>query len=174
MPTLSIDIETYSSVDLLKSGVYAYTQAKDFEVLLFAFAFDDQPVKIIDLASGEEIPKEVNNALWDTQIIKTAFNANFERTCLAKHFKAPMPPEQWRCTAVHALTLGLPGNLDGVAKAMKLDAQKDASGKALIKYFSVPCKPSKTNGQRTRNLPEHDPEKWARFKAYCVQDVEVE
>lgn len=174
MPVLSIDIETYSSVDLIKSGVYAYVESPDFEILLFAYAFDDDPVQVVDLVSGERLPDPVAKAMQNPDIIKTAFNANFERTCIAKHFDWKQPPEQWRCTAVHALTLGLPGNLDGVAKAMKLDAQKDAAGKALIRYFSIPCKPTKTNGQRTRNLPEHAPAKWEEYKAYCVQDVVVE
>ncbi|MBZ5212946.1 DNA polymerase [Bacillus paralicheniformis] len=174
MNTLSIDIETYSSVDLLKSGVYAYTEAPDFEILLFAYAWDDEPTKIVDLAQGENLPYEVMSALVSSKLIKKAFNANFERVCIAKHFNLLLPINQWRCTAVHATTLGLPGNLDGVAKVLKLEAQKDASGKSLIRYFSVPCKPTKTNGGRTRNLPEHDPEKWEQFKAYCVQDVEVE
>jgi DNA polymerase bacteriophage-type len=188
MKTLAIDIETYSSVDLKTSGVYAYTNAPDFEVLLFAYAFDDEPVTVIDLASGEELPTKVVNALTDPGIIKTAFNANFERTCIAKDMlnqaishgiEAPeedfiLDPHQWRCTAVHALTLGLPGHLDGVAKSLKLDIQKDSSGKSLIRYFSIPCKPTKVNGGRTRNLPKHDPDKWEQFKAYCGQDVEVE
>ncbi|PLR84636.1 hypothetical protein CVD25_00960 [Bacillus canaveralius] len=174
MPTLSIDIETFSSVNLKTSGVYAYTEAPDFEVLLFAYAFDDEPVQIVDLANYEELPKEIEEAILHPDIIKTAYNANFERTCLAKYFGCNMPADQWRCTSVHALTLGLPGHLDGVAKSMKLDVQKDTSGKNLIKYFSVPCKPTKVNGHRTRNYPEHAPEKWEKYKAYCIKDVEVE
>ncbi len=174
MRTLGIDLETYSSVDLTKCGVYAYTEAPDFEILLFGYAFNDEPVQVIDLASGEKLPESVVEALFDPDVIKTAFNANFERTCLAKHFGTPMPPEQWRCTAVHALTLGLPGHLDAVAKVLKSEQQKDSTGKALIRYFSIPCKPTKANGGRTRNLPQHDPEKWAKFKAYCAQDVETE
>ncbi len=179
MRRLSIDIETYSSVDLIKCGVYAYTEAPDFEILLFAYAFDDETIRCIDLAQGEVIPAIVEMALQDPSIIKTAFNANFERTCIAKHyqnkgFAYKMDPLQWRCTAVHASTLGLPGNLAGVAKSMKLDVQKDTAGKNLIKYFSIPCKPTKVNGGRTRNLPEHDLEKWQKFIDYCIQDVEVE
>ncbi|ODS08321.1 DNA-directed DNA polymerase [Bacillus velezensis] len=174
MKTLSIDIETFSSVDLLKCGVYAYTEAPDFEILLFAYAFDEEPIKVIDLAQGEALPHDVLVALTSSKVIKTAYNANFERTCIAKHFNTMLPPTQWRCTAVHATTLGLPGNLDGVAKALKLSEQKDKEGKALIRYFSVPCKPTKANGQRVRNLPEHAPDKWEKFKAYCGQDVEVE
>ena len=172
--TLSIDIETYSSVDLIKSGVYAYTEAPDFEILLFAYSFDEDPVQIVDFAQGEKLSKQVLEALTDPQVTKTAFNANFERTCLAKYFSTPMPPEQWECSSVHALTLGLPNNLGGVAKALKLQVQKDAAGKVLIRYFSIPCKPTKANGGRTRNLPEHDLEKWENFKAYCIRDVEVE
>ncbi|MED3648528.1 DNA polymerase [Halalkalibacterium halodurans] len=174
MKTLSIDIETYSSVDLKKSGVYRYVEAPDFEILMIAWAFDDNPVDIVDIASGEELPYEILIALQSPNVIKTAFNANFERTCLAKHFDQSMPPEEWRCTAVHALTLGLPRHLEGVAKTLNLDAQKDTAGKNLIRYFSVPCKPTKANGKRTRNLPEHDPEKWQQFMDYCVQDVVVE
>ncbi|MDC3416590.1 DNA polymerase [Aquibacillus salsiterrae] len=174
MKLLSIDIETYSSVDLIKSGVYAYCESADFEVLLFAYAVDDEEVQIVDLASGEEIPKEILKAITDPNVIKTAYNANFERTCLAKQFHTPMPPEQWRCSSVHALILGLPGYLDGVAKCLRLQEQKMKEGKALIRYFSVPCKPTRVNEGRTRNLPKHDPDKWAIFKDYCKQDVEVE
>ncbi len=174
MTILSIDIETYSSVDLKKCGVYVYTEAQDFEILLFGYAIDDGPVHVVDLAAGEEIPLVIKIALTSPDVIKTAFNAAFERTCLAKHFGYPMPAEQWRCTQVHALTLGLPIDLEGVARAMKLKQQKDAAGTALIRYFTMPCKSTKANGQRTRNLPEHAPEKWAQFKEYCRQDVVVE
>lgn len=175
MKTLAIDIETYSSVDLTKSGVYAYSEAPDFTVLLFAYAFDAEPVQIIDLASGEALPKTVIDALRDNHnILKTAFNANFERTCLTRFLGVPMAPEGWQCTAVQAATLGLPHHLDGVAKVMKLGEQKDSRGKALIKFFSMPCKATKVNGGRTRNLPQHAPEKWAVFKDYCKQDVAVE
>lgn len=174
MRILGIDIETYSSVDLIKCGVYRYVEASDFEILLFAFAYDDEPITVIDLADFEELPDHVMKDLTNPAVIKAAYNANFERTCLAKHYSIPMDPEQWRCTSVHALTLGLPGNLEGVAKVLKVDAQKDTTGKNLIKYFSVPCKPTKVNGGRTRNLPHHAPEKWKQFKAYNRQDVEVE
>jgi DNA polymerase len=174
MNILSIDIETYSSVDLPSSGVYAYTSSPDFEILLFGYAFNDEPVNVIDLAQGEELPAKILEALSAPNIIKTAYNANFERTCIARHFKMLMPPEQWKCTLVHALTLGLPGYLEGVTKALKLEQQKDTAGKMLINYFSKPCKPTKTNGGRTRNLPKHDPEKWEKYKAYNAQDVEVE
>ncbi|WP_071392686.1 DNA polymerase [Bacillus tuaregi] len=174
MKLLSIDIETYSSVDLIKSGVYAYCESPDFEILLFAYAVDDDEVQIVDLASGEEIPDDILKAMMDPAVIKTAYNANFERTCLDKHFHQPMPPEQWRCSSVHALMLGLPGYLDGVAKCLRLKDQKMKEGKALIRYFSVPCKPTKVNEGRTRNLPEHDLDKWVTFKDYCKQDIEVE
>jgi DNA polymerase len=175
MTVLSIDIETYSDIDLIRSGVYAYAASPSFEVLLFAYAYDDGPVELVDLASGERISREVLRDLLNPDVIKTAFNANFERTCLsAGRFGRLMPPEQWQCTAARALQLGLPTSLDGVARALQLEQQKDAAGKALINYFSKPCSPTKTNGQRTRNLPEHDPEKWQQFKDYCRQDVEVE
>lgn len=174
MRELSIDIETYSSVDLIKTGVYRYAEAPDFTILLFAYAFDDEEIQLIDLASGEDLPEEVLQALSDPEIRKTAYNANFERTCIARYLKALMPPEQWVCSAVTASELGLPQNLDGVAKVLGLAEQKDARGKALINYFSKPCKPTKTNGGRTRNLPEHDPEKWKEFREYCIQDVAVE
>lgn len=174
MKELSIDIETYSSEDLLKTGVYRYAEAPDFTILLFAYAFDDEDIQIVDLASGEILPEKIKKALTDPEIIKTAYNANFERTCIAAYLKTPMPPEQWRCSAVAAAELGLPQTLAGVAEALGLQEQKDARGKALINYFSKPCKPTKVNGGRTRNLPEHDSEKWAVFKGYCVQDVAVE
>lgn len=174
MRTLAIDIETYSSVDLRKAGVFAYTEASDFEILLFAYCFDGEEIEIVDLASGEEIPEEVIEALIDPEITKTAFNAQFERTCLAKYLKMEMLPNQWRCSMAHALTLGLPTSLAGVAKVLKLKEQKMKEGKALIRYFSVPCRPTKANGKRTRYLPHHDKEKWETFKTYCIKDVEVE
>lgn len=174
MKLLQIDLETYSSVDIKKSGVYPYVEAPDFEILLFAYAWDDEPITVIDFTDFEEPPDDVFKALTDPGIIKTAFNANFERTALAKHLGVPMPPEQWRCSSVHALTMGLPGDLDGVAKVLKVDQQKDSAGKALIKYFSTPCKPTKANGGRTRNLPYHAPEKWQQYKEYNRQDVEAE
>lgn len=177
MTRLSIDIETYSSVDLIKSGVYKYTESKDFEILLLAYAYDDNGVQVVDLTEGDDGSGQLErllDVLTDPDVIKTAFNANFERTCLAKYFDMALPAEQWQCTAVHALTLGLPRTLDQVAKVLKLEAQKDTAGKNLIRYFSVPCKPTKTNGKRTRNMPEHDEEKWQQFKEYCIQDVVVE
>ena len=174
MKLLAIDIETYSKADLVKCGVYAYSESADFEILLFAYAVDDEEVQIVDLSSGEKIPDDIERAMTDPKVLKTAYNANFERTCLAKHCNKPMPPDQWRCSSVHALMLGLPGYLDGVAKCLKLKEQKLKEGKSLIRYFSVPCKPTKVNEGRTRNLPEHDPDRWNTFKLYCKQDVEVE
>ncbi|MPQ44598.1 hypothetical protein [Clostridium tarantellae] len=174
MSILSIDIETYSSMDLTKCGVYAYTESEDFEILLLAYAFDDEEVKIIDFKCGESIPIKLREALTDKSIIKTAFNANFERTCLAKYLNEKMPPEQWRCTAVHALSLGLPQRLESVAKCLNLKHQKMNESKALIRYFSMPCKGTKVNGNRMRNLPKHDMNKWNLFKNYCMKDVEVE
>jgi DNA polymerase len=174
MRILSIDIETYSSRDLTKCGVYAYTEAEDFEILLFGYAFDKNPVSVIDLKSGEKLPRVVMAALTSEDIIKTAFNASFERTCIAAYFKMDMLPEQWRCSAVHALSLGLPQSLEGVAKSLNLVAQKSSEGKALIKYFSIPCFGSCANGFRNRNLPFEAVDKWDSFKGYCAQDVEVE
>lgn len=174
MKTLSIDIETYSSEDLSKSGVYKYAEAEDFEILLFAYAYDDGPVEIIDLASGETLPHQVFLDMRDPTVLKTAFNANFEITCMNRAFPGMQFPEQWECTMVKSAMLGLPMSLDGVAKALNLEQQKMAAGRALIRYFSMPCKPTKSNGMRTRNLPHHDPDKWALFKEYCKQDVETE
>jgi DNA polymerase len=177
MRTLCVDIETFSSVDLTACGVYPYTEALDFAVLLFGYAFDDEPVRVVDLAQGEALPAPVLQALTDPAIIKTAYNASFERTCLARWLGRPMPPEQWRCTMALAATLGLPGSLDGVADALRLSQDKQkmtAAGKTLIRYFSTPCAPTASNGGRTRNLPQHDPDKWALFKLYCGRDVEVE
>ncbi|MBU5677889.1 DNA polymerase [Alkaliphilus sp. MSJ-5] len=174
MTVLQIDLETYSSVDLIKSGVYRYVEAPDFEILLFGYAYDDEPVKVVDLTAFEDLPDRVLSDLVNPDVIKTAYNANFERTCISKHFGIKCDPSQWQCTSVWALTLGLPGNLSDVAKVLKLDAQKDMRGKNLIKYFSVPCKPTKTNGKRTRNYPHHDPEKWQQYIEYNLQDVVVE
>lgn len=174
MTTLQIDLETYSSVDLKKCGVHRYVESPDFEILLFAYAYGDDPVTVLDLTAFEEPPQNVLGDLVDPAVIKTAFNAAFERAAIAKHFGIPCDPRHWRCTAVHALALGLPGYLEGVAEVLKLNVKKDTKGKALIKYFSVPCKPTKTNGGRTRNYPHHDPDKWEEYKAYNRQDVVVE
>lgn len=176
MRTLSIDIETYSPLDLRQHGVYAYAAHPDFEILLLGYAFDDEPVQVIDLASGEKLPQELQNALYDPEILKTAFNASFERTCLSAFLGSATPPEQWSCTAVWARELGLPATLEAVGIVLGLpeDKQKLKTGKALIRYFSIPCKPTKTNGMRTRNLPQHDPERWALYKEYNAGDVVAE
>lgn len=171
---LGIDIETYSSVDLLKCGLYKYAESDDFTILLFAYACDDKPVQIVDLASGESIPERIFQALTDKDILKTAFNASFERICIGKYFGVDLPINQWECTMVRGAMLGLPLSLAQVGKVLGLEDQKMAEGKALIKYFSLPCKATKVNGGRTRNLPEHAPEKWGTFKTYCIRDVEVE
>lgn len=171
--TLAIDIETYSDIDLIRSGVYAYTASPKFQILLFAYSFDDE-VRVIDLASGETLPNEIIVALEDENIIKTAFNANFERVCLSKFLNKKLSAKSWRCTAVQAASLGLPLSLDGVAQVLGLQKQKMKEGKDLIRYFSVPCKPTKSNGERTRNYPHHSLERWEVFKKYCAQDVEVE
>ena len=170
---LGIDLETYSDVDLGNCGVYRYVEG-DFHILLFAYAFDDDPVQIIDLACGEELPQEVRDAIFDPDIIKVAWNAQFERTCLSHYFGMQLSPDSWRCSMVHAASLALPLKLKTAAEVMKTGEQKDRAGEDLIKYFSVPCKPTKTNGGRTRNLPEHAPEKWQMFKDYCLQDVRTE
>ena len=177
---MGVDIETYSSVDLAEAGVYAYVEAPDFDILLISYIFDDlgeDDVKTIDCFDADpDMMAEFCEALLDPQIVKTAFNANFERTCLAKWLQKPMPPEEWRCTMVKALTLGLPGNLAGAGEALGLPPEKlkDPQGKALIQFFSKPCKPTRTNGQRTRNLPQHDPAKWQLYKSYNRQDVVTE
>ncbi|AWH77253.1 XRE family transcriptional regulator [Clostridium sp. HMSC19D02] len=176
MRTLSIDIETYSDLDIKKVGVYRYVDSANFEILLFAYAFDNEEVKVIDLVNDEELPKEVIEALNDNKVIKSAFNANFERTSISKFLNINLKPNEWSCTMIKALTLGLPGSLDSVSKALKFneDKQKMKEGKALIQYFCKPCKATKVNKGRTRNLPIHDMEKWNKFKEYCKQDVVVE
>lgn len=174
MNTLGIDIETFSSVDLKKSGMYKYAESPDFEILLFAYRIDNGPVKVVDLCSGETIPGEVSEALTDPAVHKTAHNAAFERTCIAAFFKVELPPDQWYCTMILAGMAGLPFSLDAAGRALHLSQQKNADGKALIRYFCIPCKPSKVNGGRTRNLPEHDIEKWLKFISYCAEDVLTE
>ena len=171
---MGIDIETYSSAPLPKCGVYRYTDAPDFEVLLFSYAYDDEPVVTIDLACGEKLPEDVIDALNDPTVIKAAYNAQFERVCLSRHLGHWLDPHQWRCTAVMAAYLTLPSRLADVAVALKLSQQKMEEGKDLIRYFSVPCKPTKINGGRTRNMPADAPEKWALYKQYNAQDVETE
>ena len=194
MKVLSIDIETFSSVNLQKCGVYKYAESEDFEILLFGYAVDGGAVQVVDLACGESIPAEVIDALTDDAVIKTAYNATFERVCLSRylsdmdisldpfHDNHPLSqecarflnPASWHCTMIWAATLGLPLSLEGVGAVLGLEKQKLTEGKALIKYFCVPCAPTKVNGGRTRNLPEHDMEKWQQFKAYNLRDVETE
>lgn len=174
MKRISIDLETYSSVDLGKSGVYKYAESEDFEIILFAYSIDDGEVKVIDLASGELIPEEILSALSDESIEKWAFNANFERVCLSRFLGERLNPKGWYCTMIWSAYLGLPLSLEKVGEVLKLDKQKMNEGKALIRYFSIPCKPTKTNGMRTRNLPHHDLEKWSTFKEYNQRDVETE
>ncbi len=193
MHIMNVDIETYSDVDIKTAGAYAYAESPAFEILLIAYKIDNGPVKVLDLTQkklkgmqGSLLNdkqkrfhadcKEFYDILLNPEYVKTAYNANFERTCLAAYLKMPMPPEQWRCTAVHAATLGLPATLGAVGEALGLpeDKQKDKIGKSLIQYFCKPCKPTKANGGRTRNLPEHAPEKWAQFVEYNRQDVVTE
>ena len=174
MRTLSIDLETYSSVDIGKAGLYKYVQSDDFEILLFAYAFDDEPVKVIDFAQGEQLTQELITALSEKNIIKTAYNAAFEWYCLNKFWKSPIC--QWRCTMVKGLYCGYPAGLKAIGDAIGLteDKKKLLTGKALIRYFCVPCKPTKSNGGRTRNFPKHDLDKWKLFKEYNAQDVVTE
>ncbi len=180
MTILGIDIETYSSVDLVKSGVYRYAESSDFEILLFAYAYDDDPVQIIDLAQGEKLPMELLSDLTSSKVIKTAYNANFERVCISRYTGVFNPPEQWQCTQAYALTLGLPTNLDTVAESLKLKHQKLDKGKQLIRLFSIPKRTKKAHqGQESifdleRNTPAEYPERWEEFKRYCIMDVEVE
>ena len=175
MPVLmGLDLETYSSAPLPRCGVYRYCDVPDFEILLFSYAFDDEPVQTIDLARGETLPKEVISALEDPDIIKVAYNAQFERVCLSRYLGHWLDPHQWRCTMVMAAYLTLPGRLADAAVALGTTEKKMEEGKDLIRYFSVPCKPSKTNGGRTRNLPTDAPEKWAVYRQYNAQDVETE
>lgn len=157
-----------------KAGLYKYAQSKDFEILLFAYSFDDEQVKVIDLAQGEQLPEELVTALSDPNIIKTAYNASFEWYCLNRFWNSPI--EQWQCTMVKGLYCGYPAGLSAIGNAIGLseDKKKLASGKALIRYFCMPCKSTKTNGGRTRNLPKHEPEKWRLFKEYNIQDVVTE
>lgn len=191
---LSIDLETFSDVDLAKCGLYKYAESPNFEILLFGYAVDGGEVHVVDLAQGEQIPEDVLSALTDDSVIKWGFNVAFERVCLSRylsdlgvsldpfHDNHPLSqecarflnPESWRCSMVWAATMGLPLSLKGVGQVLKLEDQKMDEGKALIKYFSVPCAPTKSNGGRTRNLPSDDPEKWSVFKAYNKRDVEVE
>lgn len=194
MKNLEIDIESFSSVDLAKCGVYKYAESPDFEVLLFGYSVDGGEVCVVDLANGEEIPLEILAALTDETVTKWAFNSQFERVCLSRylsdlgisfdpfHDNHPLSqecsrylnPESWKCSMVWSAYLGLPLSLESVGAALGLEKQKLTEGKDLIRYFCVPCKPTKANGGRTRNLPEHDMEKWERFRAYNLRDVETE
>ncbi len=192
MNEITMDLETYSDIDLQKCGVYKYAQSSNFEILLFSYSFDEKPVSCIDIACGEEIPEIVLNALVNPDIIKRAYNAMFERICLSEHLRRYYPdlflsyrgnddaiknylaPTSWRCDMVHAAYLGLPHKLADSGRILGLDEQKMTEGKELIRYFCVPCKPTKANGGRTRNLPEYDKEKWTTFKKYNIRDVEVE
>lgn len=180
-----IDIETFSDVNLGKCGVYRYAESDCFQILLVAYAFDDGPIQIADLASGDPFPQELLDAFFDPGTTCMAHNAQFERVCFSNYLKRQYPgmylredeflnPDSWYCTMVQAAELGLPFSLDGVATVLKTGEQKDKQGKDLIRYFCVPCRPTKANGGRSRNLPEHDPQKWAEFKAYCMQDVATE
>lgn len=190
--TLSIDVETFSDVDLKKCGVYKYAESPDFEILLFGVSVDGSEVTVYDLASGDTVPEEIIRALSDDSVIKWAYNASFERVCLSVWLRRNYPqyfssysieedtvrnylaPSSWRCSLVWGAYMGLPLSLEGIGKVLKLENQKMAEGKALIRYFCVPCKPTKANGGRTRNLPEHDPVKWSTFIAYNKRDVETE
>lgn len=174
MKQINIDIETYSNTDLTKAGVYKYADDPSFSVLLFGYSIDLGPVSCIQCAKGEKIPEEIVAALQDESVLKYAFNASFERTCLSAYLGIRLSPVSWRCTMVASLYLGLPGSLAAVGAVLGLEKQKLTEGKDLIKYFSMPCKPTKTNGYRTRNLPEHDPEKWDAFVRYNIRDVETE
>jgi len=171
---ISIDIESYSDVDLSKCGVYKYSSSPNFEILLFGYSVDGGDVKVIDLACGEKIPAEILAAFSDETVTKWAYNAMFERVCLSNYLGEWLEPESWKCSMVWSATLGLPLALENVGAVLGLEKQKLTEGKDLIRYFCVPCKPTKANGGRTRNLPEHDREKWERFKAYNLRDVEVE
>lgn len=174
MKTLNIDIETYSDEDLTKVGVYKYADSPNFEILLFAYSVDSGPVECIDLTI-DEIPEEIEQAISDSKVLKIAFNAQFERVCLSRYLNILwLDPKQWHCTMVHSNELGLPASLGQCAKYLNIEQQKDTRGTQLINYFSKPCKPTKANGQRTRNFPEDAPDKWQTFIDYCIQDVVVE
>ncbi len=178
MKNISIDIETFSSTDLRKCGVYKYAESADFEILLFAYSIDGGDVQVVDLAGGESLPEEIYAALSDPTIIKWAFNAQFERICISRWLGLPageyLDPESWHCSMVWSATLGLPLSLEGTGTVLGLEKRKLAEGGALIRYFCQPCKPTAANDKRTLNLPWHAPDKWAAFKAYNRRDVEVE
>lgn len=178
MRTISIDIESYSSVDLAKSGVYRYIESSDFEILLFGYSIDGGDIEVIDLASGEKLPEKIQSALTDPSITKWAFNAQFERICLSKWLGLPngqyLSPRSWRCTMVWSAYMGLPLSLEGSGSVLGLEKQKLLEGKDLIRYFCKPCNPTTTNGGRSRNLQVHAPDKWSEFKSYNLRDVEAE
>nr|DAF07655.1 MAG TPA: DNA polymerase I [Bacteriophage sp.] len=178
MKSISIDIETYSSINLGKSGVYRYAENDDFEILLFAYSVDGGEVKVVDLANGEKIPRGITDALKDDEIIKWAFNAMFERVCLSKFLGLEtgkyLNPSSWRCSMVWSAYMGLPLSLESVGAVLGLEKQKLTEGKDLIRYFCIPCNPTKTNGGRARNFPKHDSDRWQRFKEYNARDVETE
>ena len=178
MKTLEIDIETFSSTDLKKAGVYKYAESPDFEILLFGYSIDGGEIRVVDLASGENLPEEVLRALKDPGVIKWAFNSQFERICLSMWLGLShgqyLDPRSWKCSMVWSAYLGLPLSLEGVGAVLGLEKQKLTEGKDLIKYFCTPCRPTIANGQRTRNLACHDPVRWEQFKAYNARDVEVE
>ena len=178
MKTLSVDLETYSGSSLKRCGVYRYSEDPDFEILLFGYSVDGGPVRVVDLASGEALPQEIIAALEDEAVTKWAFNAQFERVCLSRFLGYPvgtyLDPASWRCSMIWSAYMGLPLSLEGAGAVLGLDRQKLREGKDLIKLFCAPCTPTKVNGGRTRNLPCHFPEKWERFKAYNIRDVEVE
>ena len=190
MENLSVDLETFSSVDLKKCGVYKYAESEDFEILLFGYSVDGSEVQVVDLAQGETIPEVVLSALTDETVTKWAFNAQFERVCLSRYLRDKginvnpgqtvkseglfLNPSSWHCTMIWSATLGLPMSLESVGAVLGLDKQKLTEGKNLIKYFCLPCNPTKVNGGRTRNKYFHDKEKWEQFKSYNKRDVEVE
>lgn len=174
MNEILMDIESFSSVDLMRSGVYRYAESPDFTILLFSYSVDGGDVQVVDLACGEEIPADIVEALSDDSVVKWSYNNNFERVSLSNYFGTWFEPGSWRCTMVWAACLGLPRSLADVGAVLGLEKQKLSEGKDLIRYFCVPCRPTKANGGRTRNLPEHDREKWERFKAYNLRDVEAE
>ena len=174
MRNISLDIETYSSTELAKCGVYKYAEAPDFEILLLSYSMDGGPVMTVDIACGELFPPEVQVALLDEAVMKWAFNAQFERICLSRHLGQWLEPNAWRCTMVWSAYMGLPLSLEGAGAVLGLEKQKLKEGKELIRFFSVPCKPTQANGGRSRNRPADAPEKWLQFKTYNARDVETE
>ena len=173
---LSLDIETYSDVDIGKAGLYKYAQSPAFQILLLAYSLDGGPVQVLDLTESEgRVPDWLFEALTDSEVCRHAYNAAFEWYCLSRHFHLELPVDHWRCTMLHGLYLGYTAGLDAMGKALGLpvEKQKLATGKALIRYFCTPCAPTKSNGGRSRNLPSHDPAKWALFQEYNAQDVEA-